>query len=125
MMAPRWHPWLTMVTVAVVTVPAIAQQPLQLPNTATPAITQTADHFEFVADGPAGPGWTRPNEPARKYFHEMLPALFSRTIAIEDDLPQSAALRWIFTGPRAGLTVELSEGNLKLSERWYDSAQLL
>src|SRR5438105_520666 len=109
-MRHRWHPWLTaaaMITVAVATVPMTAQQPLQLPDTVAPAITQTADRFEFVADGPSGPGWTRPNEPARKYFQEMLPALFSRTVAIEGDLPQPAALRWIFTGPRASLTVEL------------------
>lgn len=125
MMRHRWHPWLTVAIVAMVAVPVRAQQPLQLPDTAAPAITQAADRFEFVADGPVGPGWTRPNEPARKYFHEMLPALFNRTVAIEGDLPQGAALRWIFTGPRAGLTVELSEGNIKLLERWYDSTQLL
>ena len=101
-MTPRWHPWLAAAVVAMVIVPVGAQQPPQLPDTVAPAITQTADRFEFVADGPAGPGWTRPNEPARKYFHEMLPALFNRTVAIEGDLPQPAALRWIFTGPRAG-----------------------
>jgi hypothetical protein len=37
--------------------------------------------FAFASDGPAGPGWTRPNEIARVYPHDDLPALFRRTIA--------------------------------------------
>jgi O-glycosyl hydrolase len=80
--------------------------------------------FHFVADGPIGPGWTRPDEIARKYFHEELPALFERTLALESELPARTSLRWIFTGPHAGFTVELSSNKVRISERYYDSMGL-
>ena len=85
---------------------------------------QTADTFHFVSDGPIGPGWSRPDEIARKYFHENLPALFERTIVLNSDIPARSTLRWIFTGPRAGLTVELSSSKVRISERYYDSMAL-
>jgi len=85
---------------------------------------QTADTFRFVSDGPIGPGWSRPDEIARKYFHENLPALFERTIVLNSDIPARSTLRWIFTGPRAGLTVELSSSKVRISERYYDSMAL-
>jgi O-glycosyl hydrolase len=33
-------------------------------------------------------------------------------------------LRWIFTGPRAGLTVELTSSKVRIAERYYDSMAL-
>jgi hypothetical protein len=100
-----------------------AQQAIQLP--APPASTaQPADTFRFVSDGPAGPGWSRPDEIARKYFRENLPALFERTLTLEADLPPRATLRWIFTGPHAGLTVELTASKVRIAERYYDSMGL-
>jgi O-glycosyl hydrolase len=102
---------------------ATAQEAIQLPT--APAMTaQTADTFHFVSDGPIGPGWSRPDEIARKYFHENLPALFERTIVLNSDIPARSTLRWIFTGPRAGLTVELSSSKVRISERYYDSMAL-
>jgi O-glycosyl hydrolase len=80
--------------------------------------------FRFVADGPTGPGWTRPDEIARKYFRGELPALFERTIVLNDDVPARTSLRWIFTGPHAGFTVELSSSNVRISEWYYDSMGL-
>jgi O-glycosyl hydrolase len=100
-----------------------AQQAVQLPppaSTAAPA----ADTFRFVSDGPAGPGWSRPDEIARKYFHENLTALFERTLTLDSAIPQRATLRWIFTGPRAGLTVELTSSKVRIAERYYDSMAL-
>src|SRR3984957_7124949 len=100
-----------------------AQQAIQLPP--PPAQTaQTADAFHFISDGPKGAGWGRPDEIARKYFHENLPALFERTIALDAPIPERATLRWIFTGPRAGFTVELSSSKVRVSERYYDSTAL-
>ncbi len=100
-----------------------AQQAVQLPP--APAIsTQAEDAFRFVSDGPAGPGWSHPDEIARKYFHENLPALFERTIMLNSQIPDRATLRWIFTGPRAGLTVELTSSKIRISERYYDSMAL-
>jgi hypothetical protein len=97
-----------------------AQQAVQL--VAPPASTaQPADTFRFVSDGPAGPGWSHPDEVARKYFHENLPALFERTLTLDADIPPHVTLRWLFTGPRAGFTVELTSSKIRIAERYYDS----
>jgi hypothetical protein len=100
-----------------------AQQAVPLPAVQSPA-APVADTFRFVSDGPRGPGWSRPDEIARKYFHDDLTALFERTIVLESDLPERTGLRWIFTGPHAGFTVELTSSKVRLSERYYDSMGL-
>jgi hypothetical protein len=102
---------------------AWAQEALQLPA-ARAESGRVAEEFRFVADGPTGPGWTRPDEIAREYFHDRLPALFKRTIVLKDDVPARTSLRWLFTGPHAGFTVELASSKVRLSERYYDSTGL-
>ena len=102
---------------------ACAQQAIQLPPAPVEA-APAADTFHFVSDGPAGPGWSRPDEIARKYFHENLTALFERTLTLDAALPQGATLRWIFTGPHAGLTIELTPSKVRIAERYYDSMAL-
>ena len=101
-----------------------AQQavPLPAPSQQTGPVLGS---FHFVSDGPAGPGWTRPDEIPRFYPHDVLPALFERSIVLADDLPAHSTLRWIFTGPRAGLTVELTSNRVRIAERYYDSLGLL
>ncbi|WP_420238774.1 hypothetical protein ACOBR2_04015 [Telmatobacter bradus] len=79
------------------------------------------DHYKFVSDGPAGAGWSRPDEIARAYFHEELSPLFERTLTLDQPLEQHTALRWIFTGPHAGFIVELSESKVRIAEHSYDS----
>jgi hypothetical protein len=104
-------------------VTACAQQAIQLP----PPPTQSgpaADTFRFVSDGPKALGWSRGDEIARKYFHENLSALFERTLTLDADMPDRATLRWIFTGPHAGFTVELSADKVQIAERYYDSMAL-
>jgi O-glycosyl hydrolase len=100
-----------------------AQQAVQLP-VQQDVTGQVAESFRFVADGPAGPGWSRPDEIARKYFHENLPALFERTIVLDNKVPPRTTLHWIFTGPHAGFTVELTSSKVRISERYYDSMGL-
>jgi len=115
--------WIVLFASLAVAACATAQQAVPLPPppaTSAPA----ADTFRFVSDGPAGPGWSRPDEIARKYFHENLTALFERTLTLDAALPQRATLRWIFTGPRAGLTVELTSSRIRIAERYYDSMAL-
>jgi hypothetical protein len=99
-----------------------AQEVIPLPPPAASA--PAADTFRFVTDGPPGPGWSRPDEIARKYFHDTLTGLFERTIVLNGEIPQRATLRWIFTGPRAGITVELTSSKVRLIERYYDSMAL-
>ncbi|MGH9599095.1 MAG: hypothetical protein ACRD27_04485, partial [Terracidiphilus sp.] len=100
-----------------------AQQAIQLPaprNITRPA----ADSFRFISDGPRALGWSRGDVIPRKYFHENLSALFERTLVLDASLPQGATLRWIFTGPHAGFTVELTADEVRISERYYDSMAL-
>lgn len=101
-----------------------AQQAIQLPKIKSPAATTSADTFRFVSDGPIGPGWTRPDEIARHYFHDELSALFERTVILHGDIPSRTHLQWIFTGPHAGFTVELSSTKVRVIERYYDSMGL-
>lgn len=97
-----------------------AQQPIDLP--APPAVTlPAAREFSFASDGPIGPGWTRPDEIARTYFQEQLPALFRRTISLSSDVPAQGKLSWMFTGPHAGFTVELTASSVRVTQRYYDS----
>lgn len=103
--------------------PAFAQQAIAVPSfhaSARPA----AQEFRFVADGPKGPGWTRPDEIARAYFHESLPTFFTRTLELDAAVPDGGSLEWIFTGPHAGFTVTLTPTSVKLIERYYNSAGL-
>lgn len=94
---------------------------LPVPTTTTGAVAQV---FSFASDGPAGPGWSRPDEIARTYFHEELPALFQRTLALSADMPARTKLSWMFTGPHAGFTVELTSSKVRLVQRYYDSTGL-
>jgi len=102
---------------------ARAQQAVKLPE-AKASTQSVAERFAFASDGPIGPGWTRPDAIARVYFAGQLPALFSRTIRLDGDVPERTKLSWIFTGPRAGLTVELTSSKVRMVERFYDSAGL-
>ena len=87
-------------------------------------VSTSGRHFEFATDGPTGPGWSRPDAIARTYIAEDLPALFRRTLRIDSDLPQQTRLSWIFTGPHAGVTVELTNSTVRLLQRSYDSVAL-
>jgi O-glycosyl hydrolase len=115
--------WLAFFASLAIAAGASAQQAIPLAAPPAPS-AQAADTFRFVSDGPAGPGWSRPDEIARKYFHEDLTALFERTLTLDASLPQRATLRWIFTGPHAGLTVELTASKVRIAERSYDSMAL-
>jgi len=100
-----------------------AQQAITLPPPLA-VMQPVTERFSFASDAPTGPGWTRPNEIARTYFHEDLPALFRRTVVLSSDVPSHGKLSWIFTGPHAGFTVELTPSKVRLFQRFYDSTGL-
>jgi hypothetical protein len=79
----------------------------------------------FELPGPPSPRtrWTVPLAP-RKYFAEWLPALFERTLEIDNWSGDKPQLRWIFTGPSGGFTVEAGGGQARLAVRYYDSPGL-
>lgn len=100
-----------------------AQEAIKLP-TVSASGQPVAQTFSFVSDGPIGPGWSRPDEIARTYFNETLPALFRRTLLLNRNIPLHGKLSWIFTGPHAGFTVELTGDKVRLVQRYYDSSAL-
>ena len=81
------------------------------------------DRFEFPGPPAARTKWIVPGPP-RKYFSEWLPALFERTIEIDAWSGDKPQLRWIFTGPCGGFTVEAGGGKVRLAVRYYDSPGL-
>jgi O-glycosyl hydrolase len=109
--------------VALCGVVARAQQVVTLPE-AKAAKQGVAQRFDFASDGPVGPGWARPDAIARVYFKGELPVLFKRTLQLDGDVPERTKLSWIFTGPHAGLTVELTASKVRLVEGFYDSTAL-
>jgi len=112
-----------LIAVLVMTGTAYAQMAVQLPA-AGAEHGAVAEKFSFVSDGPAGPGWTRPDEIPRAYFHDSLTGLFKRTIVLNAKVPSRTKLSWIFTGPHAGFTVELTSSKVRVVERYYDSMGL-
>jgi len=87
--------------------------------------TDSAEHFQFVSDGPLSQVWGRGEEVPRKFFSERLPAFFSKTITLDDGLPRDARLNWIFTGRDGGFTVEMSHTLVRVYQRFYDSYGLI
>ncbi|GGH09062.1 hypothetical protein [Silvibacterium dinghuense] len=112
-----------LLTASLLPLPVLAQEAVPLPAISQPVAARAQD-FRFASDGPIGPGWSHPDEVARVYFHEELPALFRRTILLDAGIPDKTRLSWIFTGPHAGLTVELTATTVRLYEREYASAGL-
>lgn len=100
-----------------------AQAFITLPHVSEPHGV-VAQSFSFASDGPKGPGWTRPDQIARVYVHEDLPAFFARTITLQQAVPDGTTLSWIFTGPHAGFTIELGTEAVRLYQREYQSVGL-
>jgi hypothetical protein len=57
----------------------------------------------------------------RIFFSEFLPALFERTVALDECSLEGGRLEWIFTGERGGFTVQIGEKEVGLQQRYYDS----
>ena len=103
---------------------ALAQRAISVDGGAAPAQSGVAQNFQFVTDGPSGAGWSRPDEIPRVFFNEDLPAFFTRTITLDGNLPMGGRLSWIFTGPHAGFTVQVTGSKIRVIQRYYDSTGL-
>jgi O-glycosyl hydrolase len=57
----------------------------------------------------------------RQFFPGDLPALFSRTLALDRTLPEGSTLEWIFTGDEGGITLRITPDRLRVTQRYYDS----
>src|SRR3974377_2549841 len=83
---------------------------------------RSADRFRFEASPEkleAG-RWRVAGLP-RRYFDELLPALFERTLVVDQFETRGAALEWIFTGELGGFTIRAEPGRLRVLQRYYDS----
>ncbi len=60
----------------------------------------------------------------RQYFMGWLPALFERTLVIEEWKTPQSQLQWMFTGPMGGFTVEAGAGKVRVLQRYDDSPAL-
>lgn len=54
----------------------------------------------------------------------MLPAYFTRALSFKESIPEGITFRWIFTGPSGGLTLRISNNEVMLVQRYYDSYAL-
>ena len=74
-----------------------------------------------LGEGEARPGgWGRYSPNERRYFREFLPALFERTLSFQT-LPTERTFTWVFTGPRVGLYLAVSERRVEVRTQFHDS----
>ena len=101
-------------------------QTVQLPEMAAPG-SGVAFHLDASVrapdPSPGAPRWTVLGL-KRVYYREDLPALFTRSLALDKGVPDGTKLSWIFTGDQGGITVELSAGSITVRQRYYDSIGL-
>jgi hypothetical protein len=63
-----------------------------------------------------GSGWVEP-----VFFDDRLPAIFTRTLVVDEYKFPKGGLRWLFTGELGGVTVWLERNRLALYQRFNDS----
>jgi hypothetical protein len=108
---------------------AVAQERVNAAKPAKMALPEWAatpaggEGFELPGPPPTRTKWAVAWSP-RKYFTEWLPALFERTLEFAEWRGEKAQVRWIFTGPSGGFTVEAGGGTVKLTVKYYDSPGL-
>ncbi len=64
--------------------------------------------------------WSAYSSNERAYINEVLPAIFKRTLVI-DRVDGDRGIKWIFTGPRQGIYMELNQNTFRFSCKYYDS----
>jgi hypothetical protein len=95
--------------------------PISLP--AAPTATAGGEPFDFPLPPSLRLRWKVTGLP-RQYFMEWLPALFERTLIIEEWKTPQSQLQWMFTGPMGGFTVEAGAGKVRVLQRYDDSPAL-
>jgi O-glycosyl hydrolase len=98
--------------------------PVQLPEW-RPHTVVKMQSFEFNPSSRLESNWgDRGRQLRRVFFEEWLPAIFERTLAIEEFEVKDGALEWIFTGEQGGFTVRIEAEKLQILQRYYDSPGL-
>jgi len=66
--------------------------------------------------------WARSNDPLPIYGEEILPAFFERSLVLgKRAFTQGSLLRWLFTGPRVTLTLDVHPNELVVYRTHTDS----
>ena len=101
-------------------------QAVELPEMSAP-VSGAAFHLDAGVrapePSPGAPRWTVLGL-KRVYYREDLPALFTRSLALDRGIPKGTTLSWIFTGDQGGITVELASNAITVRQRYYDSIGL-
>jgi len=100
--------------------PASAQK---LTLAAGPALATGGEPFDFPLPPSPRSRW-KVTGLRRQYPMEWLPALFERTVIIDEWKTAQSRLLWIFSGPMGGFTVEAGAGKVRLFQRYDDSPAL-
>jgi len=94
--------------------------PANLPK-GEPESVRQGKPFHLASDGGNVHIWGRGTEPERVYFDEFLPALFERTLLLDNVTFGGGAFEWIFTGEQGGFTVTVEDTAVRVFQRFYDS----
>jgi len=101
-------------------------QTVELPEMAAPG-SGVAFHLDASVrapdPSPGAPRWTVLGL-KRVYYREDLPALFTRSLALDKGVPHGTVLTWIFTGDQGGITIELGSNGITVRQRYYNSIGL-
>ncbi len=79
------------------------------------------EEVAFLSKEKSLAAWGGGGEVPKIYPQEWLPALFRRTLSLGAPLGAAEELTWRFTGPQAGLDVQVSARKLTVTQRFYDS----
>jgi O-glycosyl hydrolase len=85
------------------------------------AASDSGERWEISTRQGAAPIWGRSGELPRVFFGELLPALFTRTLTVDQPVPAGSALEWIFTGDQGGITIRIEAQSVRIVQRYYDS----
>ena len=85
---------------------------------------EVADQFRISLASPQTRIYGGGDPIPHHFFNELLPAYFTRTLYLPDSVQNGVTLRWIFTGPHGGITVKVTNSQVMLIQRYYDSYAL-
>jgi len=100
-------------------IPVVGQTRIHLPELLAPGTA--GERFELSSRGGETRIYGRGSQVPRVYFGEFLPALFRRTISLENPIPAGSTVEWIFTGDQGGITLQIGPQSVRVLQRYYDS----
>jgi O-glycosyl hydrolase len=101
-----------------------AQDAIPLPRWNPPAAASVERFLFDVSPGNLQEGHWRVAGVPRRYFDELLPAIFERTLVIDRLQSRESGLDWIFTGGLGGFTIHADGSSVRVFQRYYDSYAL-